>query len=381
MDPFYQVVIQFPHDPFYHYASWLYYPTEYGPAWELLAAALTRIAGDGVIANVIAFKLASIAAYAATTALIALTLRRLAPERTLYGTVLFAWNPLVLYEVAGNGHNDVVMVLFIVLGLYWLVRRRFTLAALAETAGALVKFIPFLLLPIIFVVAFKQLRGKLARGVFAIGTLAACAALIVAMYAPFWRGGDILGIARRSGMYTTSIPTVVQVSLEPDLGKSFSEFVATRFAIVLLGAWILREMRVVWRRKGDVETAIRASLSILVFFLLVSCIWFQTWYVVWLVAIAALLPEGTLTFGALLFSYIATWKMPIFEYFVVPGPALPPRAWREWRLTPETLGAMWAFFVYAFVRQRIKYGPRITRREQTTRAGQNQNAPDSPSFG
>jgi alpha-1,6-mannosyltransferase len=379
-NPFYQTVSQFPQDPFYHYAAWLYYPSAYGPGWELLAAELVRIAGDGVVANVLAFKLVGVAAYAATSALIALTLRRLAPERALYGTVLFAWNPLVLYVTAGNGHNDALMLLFVVLGLYWLARGHFTLAALAETAGALVKFIPILLLPIVFIVALKQSRSPVARLMFLIGTLALCAVLAAAAYAPFWRGGDILGITRRSDLYTTSIPAMIHVSLMPAFGK-FSEFIATRFAVVLLGAWIMRQMRIVWRRGGNTRAAIRASLSILVFYLLVSCPWFQAWYTIWPVALAALVPEGTLALGALLLSYIVTWKMPIFEYVLVPGPTLPPTAWREWRLTPTTLGTAWAFFVYTFVRQRIKHAPRIARRQQTTRAGQNQNAPDSPSFG
>ncbi len=381
-NPFYQTVSEFPRDPFFYYAAWYYYPSAYGPGWELIAAGIARAAGDGILTNVIAFKLASVVAYGATAVLIALTLRRHAPERALSGVLLYAWNPLVLYVTAGNGHNDAVMVFFIVLGFYFLARRQFTLAALAETAGALIKFIPALLLPVIFVVAFRQLRGHRARVIFLFGTLAACAGLVVAAYASFWRGGDILGVARRSDLLTTSVPAMIQVALEPQFGKSFSEFLAIRSAIVLVGAWVIRQVRVVWRHADNEDAVARAGLSILLFYLLLSCPWFQAWYAIWAVAIAALLPDGMLTRGALLLSFVVTWKMPIFQYALVPAPPLPPRAWREWRLTPGTLGAAWAFFVYQGFQRRVKrYESRVARYRQTTGPRSKQNASESAPIG
>ncbi len=45
-----------------------------------------------------------------TCELIAAILRRLAPDRLLAGVVLFLWNPVVLYETIGQGHNDVAML-------------------------------------------------------------------------------------------------------------------------------------------------------------------------------------------------------------------------------------------------------------------------------
>ena len=177
-NPFYQAPVGFKSDPFFRYAAWIYYPSAYGPGWEFLAAGAAKVAGDGVVANVLAFKLMSVLAYAATAALIAVTLRRTAPERALYGVTLFAWNPLVLYSTAGNGHNDTVMLLFVVLGFYWLARGHFTLAALAETAGALIKFIPALLVPLVIVAGLRQLRSWRARIGFVVLTLGLCVALV-----------------------------------------------------------------------------------------------------------------------------------------------------------------------------------------------------------
>lgn len=380
-NPFYQSAIDFTQDRFFSYAAWDYYPTAYGPGWELLAAGAAKVAGDGVIANVLTFKMISVLAYAGTAALIALTLRKHAPARALYGVVLFAWNPLVLYVTAGNGHNDTVMVLFIALGLALLTARRFTLAAAALTLGATIKFIPALLLPLAMLAGLKAARTWRTRAIFLIATLAVCAVIAAGLYAPFWRGGDILGVKRRSDLFTTSLPTLVEITLQPGLGKSLSEFVTVRLVAVLLGAWIVRQMRKVWRDASPNAVA-AAGASILLFYLLAACLWFQAWYAVWTLALAALLPDGALTRGALLLSFAAIWKMPLFEFVLVPGAVLPPRDWREWWITLGTLGTAWAFFVYQFARNKVtQYGSRVARDRQAPRAGANQNAIDSAPLG
>ncbi len=248
-NPFYQAAIEFQPDRFFDYAAWHYYPSAYGPGWEWIAAQVARVAGDDIIANVIAFKLVGVFAYAATIALIVLTLRQYARDRALYGALFFAWNPMVLYATAGNGHNDAVMVMFIALGFYFHARKHFTAAMIALTAGALIKFIPALLLPIIVLAALKQLRAWRARVIFLLSTVAACSFLVATAYAPFWRGGDVLGLARRSDLFTTSLPALIQVTLEPSVGESFSGQLAIGTALVLLGAWIVRQMRVVWQSR------------------------------------------------------------------------------------------------------------------------------------
>ena len=393
-NPFYQAAIEFQPDRFFDYAAWHYYPSAYGPGWEWIAAQVARVAGDDIIANVIAFKLVGVFAYAATIALIVLTLRQYARDRALYGALFFAWNPMVLYATAGNGHNDAVMVMFIALGFYFHARKHFTAAMIALTAGALIKFIPALLLPIIVLAALKQLRAWRARVIFLLSTVAACSFLVATAYAPFWRGGDVLGLARRSDLFTTSLPALIQVTLEPSVGESFSGQLAIGTALVLLGAWIVRQMRVVWQSRDvpcrdvpwNVSTwnvSTRAGASILVFYLLASCLWFQPWYTIWPLALVALLPEQTLTRSALVLSLVATWKMPLFEFVLVPAPPLPTRAWREWRITPGVLGAAWTFCVYPFVKMivRRKNESRVTRHRETPQPGANQNAADTALVG
>lgn len=365
-NPFYQAPIEFQSDPFYPYIGWIFYQTAYGPLWEIIAEAATRLAGDGILANVLAFKVVSIAAYALAVLFIGLTLRRDMSDRVLAGMTLFAWNPLVIFSVAGNGHNDAVMVLFVILGLYFFARGRFTLAALAQTAAALVKFVPALIVPIILIGAMKRLADWRIRARYAITTLASCAAFAVATYAPFWRGGDILGADRRVELLTTSIPALIEGTLDADWGLRLAARVASRIALVLIAAWTIRQMRWVWR-DGDVT---RASISALLFYLLVSVLWFQPWYVVWVVALGALVRDQTWGRGSVLFSFAAMWKMPIFDFVMGVRPGfVPPVDWRELRITLATLGAPWLYFIAHKIVRRHESNLALGR--QTTRARAN----------
>jgi len=345
-NPFYDTPAQYQQDPFYRYAAWHQVPSAYGPFWELLAAGASRLAGDGIMANVLAFKSLGLLFYLGCIGLISAMLRRFAPKRALQGVCLFALNPLVIYETAANAHNDIVMVFFILLGIYALSRKRFSLAALAFTAGALVKFIPILLLPLAGAAALRALSGWKRRARFAIVTALACGLLVAVAYAPFWRGGDPLSVERRRKLFSTSLPAVIQVQLAETVGTEESQSLVSRGALALTGLAVLIAVRRTWMEKDWLSPA-RAANLILLFYLLFTCLWFQPWYVLWPLALAAILPEGELSRTAVLLSYAALWKVIIFEFFLYKSDPLPPRQWRETILGPATLGIVWLYVFYA----------------------------------
>ncbi len=340
-NPFYETPRAYPRDPFRYYVAWPDATTAYGPLWELLAWGASRLAGDGKLANVLAFKGLGLAFYAGSAWLIARLLRERAPERALQGVCLFAWNPLVIYEIAGNGHNDIVLVFFVLLAFWALQRRHFTGAVLALLAGALTKFVPVLLLPIFLAVAVRMLpRRRWAH--FLVLTVLTAALLIAATAAPFWRGGDMLALARRSTLFTTSLPALAQVSLEPALGLSASQHLVAALASLMTVAVVLRQTWRAWRDPRWL-THVLASTRVLLFYLLFTCLWFQPWYALWPLALAALLPEGALGRTVVLLSYAAAWKTIYFDYFIYRGGPLPPLAWRETLLAPATLGLTWLY--------------------------------------
>jgi hypothetical protein len=380
-NPFYKIPSDYASDPFYHYSAWHYSPSAYGPLWELLAAGVSRLVGDNFLANLIGFKLLGLLFYAGCIALIAGVLQRHAPERALSGVVLFAWNPLVLYETAGNAHNDIVMAFFILLGMYFLSRdfrfvqralARFPVsvgefipralpcvsAALAFTAGALVKFISLLLIPLVLAVAWRAFSRRRPRLVAIVSASLAAAAFAALLYAPFWRGGDPLSLQRRETLFTASLPALIQAHLELPLGLMMSQRLVARITLLALGFAVLFQTLRVWR-EPDWLAPVRAAARLLLFYLLFTCLWFQSWYALWPLALAALLPEGALGRAIVLLSYSALWKTFVFDFFIFSGKKLPPRLLRETLLAPVTLGLTWLYAGYALLRSHICFSPRL----------------------
>lgn len=355
-NPFYDRPNLFPTDPFYLYAAWRKTPSAYGPLWELLAATLSRLVGADKLANILGFKLVNVLFYFGCLGLIALILRRHAPERALPGLALFALNPLVIYETAGNGHNDIVMAFFILLAMYFSIKDRHTFAALAVTAGVLIKFIPALILPILIVAGLRAQPTRPAQLRYLIVTALTCAALTLITYAPFWRNSDVLGLKRKEALFTASLPAMIQANLETELGVEESRRVVTNGALALTGLIVLIAMRRVWIETPQIPSSawlvpIKASTFVLLIYLLFTNLWFQSWYTLWPLALAALLPEGETGRIAVLLSYSAVWKTIIFDFFLYTGGPLPPRIWRETLLGPATLGVTWLYGIYAALRK------------------------------
>jgi hypothetical protein len=66
---------------------------------------------------------------------------------TARNALLYAWNPLVLLEVAGQGHTEALMIPLL-LGLVWAVQRGWAAtASMAVAAAGMVKLYPFVLWP------------------------------------------------------------------------------------------------------------------------------------------------------------------------------------------------------------------------------------------
>jgi hypothetical protein len=338
-NPFDQVAADFQADPFYAYVGWRRFPSAYGPGWELLAAATTRLAGDGIVANVLAFKALGGLFLAGCVALVASLLRRTAPERAAAGVLLLAWNPLILYETLGQGHNDVSMLFWVLVCVWCLAHRRYTLAILALVAGALFKFVPLLLLPAAGLIALRALPGAKARLHFAAVT--ACAALILVglAYVPFWHGADTLGIENRRELFTTSLPAVAYALLEAPLGREHA------ISTVSLAAAVLTLLFALWQgiqasRAPSWQSFVQAAFSVLMFYLLFTCLWFQQWYAIWPLGLVPLLPTGHAWLGVS-FGFAVLAKPLVFEPLWLWPYSTPDRGWLELRLGPAVLAVPW----------------------------------------
>ncbi len=193
-DPLNTAPIQFSTDP---YLQWVISgrnaPNLYGPLWYCLASLFVSVGGSQVT-TLLLFKGAAILSHLANTVLVWCILERVAPRRRVLGTLLYAWNPLVLIEVAGSGHNEGVLLTLLLLATWFYVLRNgswsrlgtLLLFGLALSTNLIVSLLAPLL--IWFDVRTERHIPRALWGFCWRALLVLVPALVI--WLPFWRGAS-----------------------------------------------------------------------------------------------------------------------------------------------------------------------------------------------
>jgi hypothetical protein len=89
------------------------------------------------------------------------------------------------------------------------------------------------------------------------------------------------------------------------------------------------------------QSFVQAAFTILMSYLLLTCLWFQQWYAVWPLGLVPLLPAGHFAWLGVSFGFAVLSKPLIFEpLWLWPHPS-PDRSWLELRLGPAVLALPW----------------------------------------
>jgi alpha-1,6-mannosyltransferase len=146
-------------------------PSPYPAGAQLFFRAVTAIR-ESVFALKVAFVVCDLA-----IVLVLLDILR-SSRQGAHWVLAYAWNPVLVTEVAGSGHIDIVGALLLLVSFAALGRRWRTLAAVAFGLAVAVKFLPIVLLPLYW----KRVRMHDA---------ALAAAVVGLLYVPFLNHGRI----------------------------------------------------------------------------------------------------------------------------------------------------------------------------------------------
>lgn len=117
---------------YYHDNPYIVYPSEYnwdsdvsgayshtyiyGPVWLYLSAFLNYLSGmENRDLNVLLIKTMQALFNVLNSLLVYDISKRLGKDKATRGMLFYAWNPPVIIETAGMGHNDAVLVCFLLL--------------------------------------------------------------------------------------------------------------------------------------------------------------------------------------------------------------------------------------------------------------------------
>lgn len=274
-----------------------YAPTIYPPIAQLFYYAAT-----GISFTLTAMKLSFYAAEAVTVWALMQMLTLMGKRREQ--VLLYAWSPLLIWEVGSSGHVDALLAMFVALALLYRLKEKPVLTGLALGAAVMTKFIPVLLFPALW----RRRDWKMPAAVLAV---------IVTGYACYASAGKRVfgfagGYVQEEGIASGSRYFLLDL-LQRVPGFAHTPILAY-FAFCAL--CFLPALVWCWRRNRQPGAAFVAPAALLAFLLMLLFSPHYPWYVIWLVPFLALDPN--LTMGV----YVTAVFYGLTTQWSEPGPKL-----------------------------------------------------------
>jgi alpha-1,6-mannosyltransferase len=283
-------------DPLYPYigAKWAYTPSAYGPLFTALSYPLAAL---GIAASDMAYKAIAAAASLVLVGAVwnAARLRGLNPIKA---AVLVGLNPLLLVYGVGGGHNDLLMLAVMMVGVCALLQRRERSGGGLLVAATGIKLTAGVLLPFAVIGdAANRASSATRRRKVLLGAGVAAAVVAALGFAMFGTGPLHLPATlqkTQSAGDWYSVPGFISGQLGLGLvGRAAGVGLTCVLAVIVV--WLLRR---VWRGQLDwITGAAWATLAVLV-----TASSLLPWYIAWLLPLAALSADRRLIVTAVAFT-------------------------------------------------------------------------------
>lgn len=405
-NPFFVLPSAYPFDPLLAANEWPHSATAYGPLWNVLSAVLAPLVGDDPLRSNLVYRVVAYLFQLANIALLIALVRQLPARQRAWqerGLLLYAWNPLVVIEVAG-GHNDVAMLTCLLLGLYLAARGRRGPALICYGAAILIKSSAWPLVLVILLGAWVKDRGvdravrSRARmsssapragrwqtwlGAPPLRDAALLGGVVLAGYLPFFWGHSRQEIAQAANSQPTN------QTLARYLASSFSTLagqvaswrwlptaVATQLARGALALsnpplWTVVVGLLLLATTFLLLPALRRSTALPVALAWVYAVWLifisifhllRTWYIVPLVVLVALAPGGR---AIRRFTLVLTATIQLENLFLSRSP--PFDGWQPWTWF-LVMGIPLAILIVDLRREGFDWRAQISRSTRLLRA-------------
>lgn len=153
-NPYILMPIQFLNDPLLLFMQAANKTALYGPFWIILTSIPFLLGFGQFLLILLNFKLLILIFYILTIYL----LNKL--NNNLKNLIVFTLNPLVLFELFVGGHNDIVMMFFVILSFYLLKNKKIFLALVFLAFSVFIKFASLFLLPVVIYIVIQNLKKR-----------------------------------------------------------------------------------------------------------------------------------------------------------------------------------------------------------------------------
>ena len=270
LNPYIHPLSAAPTDPSYIYVGWPLNTTAYGPLFTLATLPLGWVS---FTAGIWLLKLSAALASLACVALVWMCATRLG-RPALPATLFFGLNPVLLAYAVGGAHNDLIMMVAALGGIYlMLAGRQSGMAALVVAVA--VKSSSVVLLPFALLGSRRPLKAIL----WGVGAAAVVGVVTLIVFGTHI--SSLLHVLQRDARLET--PNDIPGLINDILGLGLTTHTLGRIGMLVLLPTIALLLVRVYRGGDWLENAGWATCAVIV-----TTTWFLPWYLIWFLPLAAL---------------------------------------------------------------------------------------------
>lgn len=261
----------------------------YGPLWASITAAIMAISGGHVALAVTLFRLLAFGSLLSTVWLL---WGRNSEPRYRWAVMAVAWNPFVLFEVVNNAHNDMLMLLSVVVAIVALERGKAAAMLPVLALGAMIKYVPALLMPAAIVALLSGTQRWSKRVLSSLLGTVLAAGIIIASFLPFWSGWATFRQLFSVGMFTAVPfyhPLFLVIWALQSFGAGLTQ--AVNAGHLFTGSLFVLLTALLTIRVQSTKAFGTASALILLAAAGLLVRYFQPWYLLWPLVLVPLLPS------------------------------------------------------------------------------------------
>lgn len=212
--PYLHTPSEYPNDILRPYDTWPNQTDAYGPLSVYLQTLPTLVFPDQIDGMVWFYKFTLLLIFAPSVYFFYQIVKKYKKDNIVW--LLYAYSPFILVNIVVDGHNDIALMSFSVISIYFLLSKKYGRAFLFWTIAFAFKYMVFLILPvyILFILKNEDPRSlKLWRALLVYFLLSLL--FLVLLYAPIWGGLKTFEPLLKAGnwFYNSSIPYAFQKGL------------------------------------------------------------------------------------------------------------------------------------------------------------------------
>ena len=251
--------------------AWCDTTVVYGPIWTMICAILSKLSFGNIDVCLLIFKLANVLVHILNCYYI----YKISNKKLF--ALIYGLNPFILIQTMIDVHNDVYMVLFILLAIYAVLKqKKIGLAILFLAIATCIKYFAVLFLPFIIIYHFRN--EKKSVRILKCLQYGLLFALIVAIpYLFYIRDLNVFaGMATQQSKYSKSIGVVI-FKYFPGKQK-----IIKYFLYFFMYCFALKSISLLKNSKINIQRELKHLWYFIFVFVFILITNFQPWYILWL---------------------------------------------------------------------------------------------------